>query len=126
MPKINSFKRVSVGDIITDGVAAVAATFDTSPWQNASFLVTIRVNARQTDDATVVAGFITSALFSTDDGTLSLIGSAVDQFSEGEAWTVTLTAVGDNITVTVDGTAVSIKWLVDMDVQVNDEAPVGI
>lgn len=123
MPKANSFQRVSVAVLTEDNTQTTAATFDTSPWDNAAFLVTARVTARDVDDATSVAGFIASGLFYVADGTLALSGSVVDQFSEGEAWSVTMDANGDNIRVRVTGGALDIKWLVALEVQVNDESP---
>ena len=127
MPKLNSFQRVSVGLTTISNVEKVAATFDTTPFSDdAAFLVTVKITARSVDDAAKVSGTITSALFYKSAGVLTLAGAAVDQFSEGQAWAVAVEAVTTNITVSVTGIAEEIKWLVEADIQINDDAPIFI
>lgn len=126
MPKINSFQRVSVAVATADATETTAATFDTSPWDNASFLVTARINARETADSDEIAGYVRVGAFKLDGGTLSLVGSVGSLFTaESTAgWDATLDASGDNIRVRVTGAAATaVKWLVDLDIQVNDESP---
>lgn len=126
MPKINSFQRVSVAVATTDGTQTTAATFDTSAWEDAAFMVQARICARETDDSDEIAGYLLAGAFKLDGGTLSLVGS-VSQLFVAEStggWDATLDANGDNIRVRVTGAAATdVKWLVDLDVQVNDDAP---
>lgn len=125
MPKLNSSQRVSVGIITDSNSPTVAATFDTSPWEDAAFLITVRVSARQINDATAVSGHMQTGIFYRADNVLALSGAMVDQFSEGEGWVVGVTAVGDNISIAVSGHATEeVKWLVEADIQVNDDAPI--
>lgn len=126
MPKINSFQRVSVAAATTDATETTAATFDTSPWEDASFLVTARINARETADSDEIAGYVRVGAFKLDGGTLSLVGSVGSVFTAESTggWDATLDASGDNIRVRVTGAAATaVKWLVDLDIQVNDESP---
>lgn len=126
MPKTNSFQRVSVGFGTTDATQGTAARFDTSFWANAAFTVLATITARETADSDEIAGYIRAATFKRDGNTLTLVGSvtSVHTAESTGGWDVTLDASGDDIRVRVTGAAATlVKWLTELEIQVNDESP---
>lgn len=126
MPKTNSFQRVSVGVTTTDDTPVAAATFDTSFWANAVFTVLARITARETVASDEAAGYIRAATFKRDGDVLGIVGSvtAVHTAEDTGGWDATLDANGNNIRALVTGAqATDIKWLTEIEIQVNDESP---
>lgn len=139
MPKLNTFNRQSVGFETTDGVQAIAATFDTSvPWgaKSVSFEVTLHVLARQTNGISETGSYYRTATFKRDLGVLAQVGSTRTLGTDNESvggWDVTIdlgsatvigTTTGDFIRVLVTGaTGDTVKWLVDdLQIKVNDDS----
>lgn len=126
MPKTNSFQRVSVGKATTDETVTTAATFNTAFWANAAFTVWATITARETADSDEVASYVRAASFKRDGDVLSLVGSVATPLTAESTggWDATLDASGDDIRVRVTGAAATaIKWLTELEIQVNDESP---
>lgn len=110
----------------TDATQGTAARFDTSFWANAVFTVLARVTARETADSDEAAGYILAATFKRDGNVLAIVGAAtvVHSAEDTGGWAATLDADGDDIRVRVTGAAATlVKWLSELEIQVNDEAP---